>query len=260
MGYDYSGVEDQRITRIGDTFYMVYCGFNETLPMQDRVSICMAESTNLMDWTKLGPAHGDVNDHPNKDAVIMPEPINGEYVMLHRPMVGDQGDFNISLAVSDSPTGEWRDLGTIMRAEQDPRYMISWLGAGSAPLPLGNNRWLADYHTGNYGAAGERAYCAGYAILNFNRFNPGRMEDLIEARCDNLLEPETQYEINSPWPQAQNLNCVFPAGSFEYNDNIILVYGGADAYVLGARINKKELLEYLEGLDSKPTSQQAELG
>jgi beta-1,2-mannobiose phosphorylase / 1,2-beta-oligomannan phosphorylase len=257
-GYDYSGVEDQRITRIGDTFYMVYCGFNANLSMEKRVSICLAESADLLNWTKLGPALGNVNDHPNKDAVIMPEPINGSYMMLHRPMVGDQGEFNISLATSDSPTGEWRDLGTIMRAEQDPRYMISWLGAGSAPLPLGNNRYLADYHTGNFSAAGDRDYCAGYAILNFNRFNLDSLPDIVEARCDNLLEPETPYEVNSPWPQTTKLNCVFPAGSFEYHDDVILVYGGADAYVLGARINKRELLAYLEGLGAGAGSDPAQ--
>ncbi|MDO8588949.1 MAG: hypothetical protein Q7T82_18135 [Armatimonadota bacterium] len=255
-GYDYNGVEDQRITRIDDTFYMVYCGFNASLSMPERVNICLAESTDLLNWTKLGPARGDVNDYPNKDAVIMPGPIQGKYMMLHRPMVGAQGDFTISLAVSDSPTGEWRDIGPIMRAEQDPRYMISWLGAGSAPLPLGNNRYLADYHKGNYSAAGERDYCAGYAILNFNRFSMDSPEDIVEARCDGLLEPETPYEVNSPWPQPTKLNCIFPAGSFEYKGDIILVYGGADAYVLGARINKRELLAYLEGQGAESGSDQ----
>ena len=134
--------------------------------------------------------------------------------------------------------------------------MISWLGAGSAPLPLGNNRYLADYHKGNYAATGERDYCAGYAILNFNRFTFERPQDIVEARCDSLLEPETPYEVNSPWPQSGKLNCIFPAGSFEYKDDVILVYGGADAYVLGARINKRELLAFLETQGASSDSDQ----
>lgn len=246
MGYDYNGVEDQRVTRIGDTFYMVYCGFNPNLPIEHNIHICMAVSTDLINWTKLGPVSGSVNDFPNKDAVILPEPINGLYMMLHRPMVGNQNNYSIALAVSDSPTGEWRDLGTIMKASEDPRYRISWLGAGSAPIPLGDNRYLVDYHTGNYYRTGERDYSAGYAIFNFNKFDMENPEAVVDARCDCLLEPETEYEVNSPWPHEKNLNCVFPAGSCEYKDDIILLYGGADAYVLGVKFNKAELISYLE--------------
>jgi predicted GH43/DUF377 family glycosyl hydrolase len=253
MGYDYNGVEDQRITRVGDTFYMVYCGFNPNFPIEHNIHICMAESKDLVHWTKLGPAHGSINDYPNKDAVIMPEPVDGMYIMLHRPMSGRQSEFNIAIAVSKSPRGPWQDLGTIMRAAPDPRYQVSWLGAGSAPIPLGNHRYLADYHIGNYYATGERDYSAGYAILNFNNFDPHRPESVVESRCECVLEPETPYELHSPWPHDKNLNCVFPAGSCEFGDDIIMLYGGADAYVLGARFKRRELVAYLESLGDRST-------
>jgi predicted GH43/DUF377 family glycosyl hydrolase len=230
---------------------MVYCGYNPNFPIEHDIHICMAESRDLINWTKLGPVRGSVNDYPNKDAVIMPEPVNGMYMMLHRPMIGRQSDYNIALAVSDSPTGEWRDLGTIMKASPDPRYRVSWLGAGSAPLWLGNNRFLADFHTGNYYASGERDYSAGYCILNFNDFDLEKPETVVEARSDCLLEPETPYETNSPWPHPKNLNCVFPAGSCECGDDVVLLYGGADAYVLGARFAKGELLSYLETIGTQ---------
>jgi len=252
MGYDYNGVEDQRVTRIGDMFYMVYCGYNPNLPVEHNIHICMAESKDLVHWTKLGPAHGSVNNYPNKDAVIMADKIDGMYVMLHRPMVGHQSEFNIAIAVSDSPKGHWTDLGTIMTAAPDPRYHISWLGAGSAPIFLGDNRYLADYHTGNYYETGERDYSAGYAILNFNNFNPDRPELIVESRCECVIEPETPFELHSPWPHDKNLNCVFPAGSCECGEDIILFYGGADAYVLGARFNKTELLSHMELFGARP--------
>lgn len=246
MGYDYNGVEDQRITRIGDTFYMLYCGYNPNFPIEHNIHVCMAVSENLVHWKKLGPVRGSVNDYPNKDAVIMPEPVDGMYMMLHRPMAGHQSEFNIALAVSDSPHSKWSDLGTIMRAVPDSRYRVSWLGAGSAPIPLGGGRYLVDYHTGNYYATGERDYSAGFAILNFNRFDPACPGCIVEARCECVIEPETPYEVNSPWPHARTLNCVFPAGSCEIGDSIILFYGGADAYVLGARFRRSELVSYLE--------------
>ncbi|MCE5314781.1 MAG: hypothetical protein ABFD49_03390 [Armatimonadota bacterium] len=246
MGYDYNGVEDQRVTRIGDAFYMLYCGYNPNLPIEHNIHICMAVSTDLLHWTKLGPVCGSVNRYPNKDGVLLPEPVNGLYYMLHRPMVGAQSDYNVALAVSDSPTGEWIDLGTIMRAEPDPRYTCLWTGAGASPIPLGNNRYLADYHTGSYYATGERDYASGFAIINFNRFDIDNPESIVECRYQNVIEPETPYELNSPWPHSKNLNCVFSAGSFVYGNDVILLYGGADAYVLGARFDKTDLVDFLE--------------
>jgi len=249
--YDYNGVEDQRVTRVGDTFYMVYCGHNSNLPIEHNIHICAAESVDLIHWKKLGPVHGGVNDYPNKDAVILPEPIDGKYVMLHRPMVGRQSDYHIAMAIGESPVGPWRDLGVIMKALPDPRYHISWLGAGSTPIPLGNQRYLADYHIGNYLVTGEREYSAGYAILNFNGFSPERPELVVESRCECILEPETPYELHSPWPHDRNLNCVFPAGSCEYGDDIIMLYGGADAYVLGARFKRRELVSCLDSIAAR---------
>ncbi len=118
MGCDFSGVEDQRITRIGDTFYMVYCGYNPRMSCWHNIHICMAESKDLINWTKLGRVGGSVYYVPNKDAVLFPEPVNGCYMMLHRPCIGNQDTLSISLAISESPTGDWQDLGAIMPADQ----------------------------------------------------------------------------------------------------------------------------------------------
>lgn len=251
MGYDYNGVEDQRITQVGDTFYMVYCGFNPRLSRWHNIHICMAQSKDLVNWTKLGPVNGSINNVPNKDAVMLAEPVNDKYVMLHRPCVGGQGNLSISIAISDSPTGKWQDLGPIIRAYRHPRYSVSWVGAGSAPLYLGDNKFLCDYHTGNYYSNGERDYFASYALLNFNKFDINQPEAIVESRCECILAPETPYELNSPWPHPKTLNCVFPCGSYERNDDIILVYGGADAYVLAAKLDKYELVSQLEQMNNR---------
>lgn len=247
MGCDYNGVEDQRVTKIGDTFYLVYCGFNPRLSRRHNIHICMAESKDLIHWTKLGPVAGSVNDVPNKDAVLMADKIEGYYVMLHRPCIGYQGSLSISIAVATSVTGEWTDLGTIMKPVRHPKYRMSWVGGGSTPLAIGGNRYLCDYHTGNYFATGERDYFGSYAILNFDRFDVNHPERIVETRCEGVIVPETEYELDSPWPHDKTLNCVFPCGSYELDGDIVLTYGGADAYVLGARLNKEDLVAELEG-------------
>jgi predicted GH43/DUF377 family glycosyl hydrolase len=165
---------------------------------------------------------------------------------------------SIALAVSDSPIGPWTDLGTIIRPMRHPRYATSWVGAGSAPIPLGGKRFLADYHTGNYYATGERDYFASYAVLDFNKFDMDQPEAIVECRCEGILVPETPYELNSPWPHQKTLNCVFPCGSYQYNDDVVLIYGGADAYVLAAKLDRTELISRLDALSFHTWRQEAE--
>jgi len=253
-GFDFNGVEDQRITRIGDTFYLVYCGFVRRPNGRASVQVCMAESTDLVNWTKLGPLKGDVNRCANKDAVLMAEPVNGRYIMFHRPCCGCQSDFSVSLAVSDSPMGEWKDCGRVMSAVRHPRYAESWVGMGSAPIKIEEGIYLADYHTGNYLPSMARDYFANYAVLNFNNLDLNRPASIVESRCEAVLFPETPYEVNSPWPGAGNLNCVFPCGSYEFNGDLYLVYGGADAYVLAAKVNKDELIQFSNQANKCPSS------
>ncbi|MHB0999903.1 MAG: glycoside hydrolase family 130 protein [Armatimonadota bacterium] len=246
MGYDYNGTEDQRITRIGDMFYLVYCGWVSLPHNSCKMSVCMAESKDMINWKKLGPVAGDINRWPNKDAVLLNEPVDGRYFMFHRPCVGAQSDFSVSLAVSDSPTGVWTDCGTVMKPLCHPRYTESWIGMGSTPLSVGNGIFIADYHTGNYLETGERDYYGNYVVLDFNNFDMNNPEAVVKYRYEAVLFPETQYELNSPWPHTKNLNCIFPCGSYEFEGDIYTIYGGADAYVLAAKINKLDLLEQME--------------
>jgi predicted GH43/DUF377 family glycosyl hydrolase len=240
-GYDFDGVEDQRITRIGDKFYLTYCGFVEN--SLRKVQICMAESDDLVNWNKLGPVEGDLNRYPNKNAALLGRQIDGRYFMFHRPSWGRQSDFGVSLAISDSPTGVWKDCGSMMCAVRHPRYAESWIGMGSAPIEIENGVFLANYHTGNFYRDGARDYFASFAILDFRDFDPRRPDLVVESRFDAVLFPETRHEVESPWPHSNHLNCIFPCGSYEYRDYIYVIYGGADAYVLAAKVSKQELIE-----------------
>src|SRR5687767_8362626 len=51
---DYLGVEDPRVTRIGDRFVMVYCGCGEHRGTW-LATLCTAESADLLHWQKGGP-------------------------------------------------------------------------------------------------------------------------------------------------------------------------------------------------------------
>ena len=72
------GVEDPRLSRIGDTFYMLYTGFGGCDWNDHRIS--MATSKDLRTWER----HGVLLDEPNKDAGLLEEKVDGRYVLYHR--------------------------------------------------------------------------------------------------------------------------------------------------------------------------------
>jgi beta-1,2-mannobiose phosphorylase / 1,2-beta-oligomannan phosphorylase len=243
---DYLGIEDPRITQIGDTFYAVYCGLPDFPPGGNwKAYVNLARSQDLLHWEKLGAARGSLNATNNKDGVLFPDRLDGQYLLLHRPMVGAVSEYSINLALSDSLTGVWHDCGGVMRAMPDPLTKDSWVGAGAVPIPLGNRRYLVIYHTGNWLKDGRRQYNLDAAIFNFQHFDPARPADILEARLDRLMVPETRRELEGPYPDSV-ANALFTCGAYEYRGYLYILYGASDTYVMAARVNTQTLMRALE--------------
>ncbi len=81
--YDYEkeGVEDPRIVKFGDTYYLTYTGVGE----QTSGNICLATSKDLIEWDKKGsilqPRSDAWNSRQIKAGAIVPEKIDGKYIM-----------------------------------------------------------------------------------------------------------------------------------------------------------------------------------
>ena len=266
---DYLGVEDPRITRIGERFVMVYCGCGFEAPKDWRGTLCVAESSDLLKWEKRGAmaivyaapdrgkgfdqtyfdnlsavqgAGGHVN---NKDGALFPDPVDGWHYLLHRPMVGPISSWAIHLARSRSVYGQWEDLGPIMRALPKPDYVDAWIGAGAPPLSLGDERYLEIYHCGHRAAHGTRLYTLGAAVLDMKRLEPNDPKRIIESRLDHFLSPQTHWEVEGPYPDSVG-NVVFTCGAFEREGRIFIIYGGGDTYIMAASVDKAELLTALD--------------
>lgn len=243
---DYLGVEDPRITRIGDTFYMIYCGLKYDPETVYHAQLCSARSKDLVHWEKLGPLRGDVNVTYNKDGVLFPEPVNGKYLLLHRPWTKGMahGDYAMHLAMSESADGTWKDLGEILCSFKNPKFQESWIGAGSVPIPVGDGRYIMIYHTGNSISGGGMEYDLDLAMVDTRRLgsDPASM---VTGRIEHFMVPETPEELASQ-SSLQVQNVLFTCGSYEYGGHIYIVYGGADTYLLVARMKRKEVLAALE--------------
>ena len=245
--FDYFGIEDPRITRIEDTFYMVYCGPHLKPDHSLVTRLCLATSTDLVHWEKHGPMPGGPDHWNNKDGVIFPQAIDGRYYLLHRPWGDDRpaSEFSIWLASSSSLAGPWDDHGEILHSYKISGCQTSWVGAGSVPIPLGDKRFLVIYHTGNYISGTDREYDAAAALFDFNLFSPQNPGAVVFSRIEPLMAPETPCE-RRVIPEYGQLDVIFPCGSYEYQGYIYIVYGASDIYVAAARVQKQALLAALE--------------
>ncbi len=230
------GVEDPRITKLNDFYYMTYTAYG-TVDGVTAPRIAFARSQDLFDWQRMGLIHFsplevegggrslrfDLNAVPNKDAVLFPRLINGRYCLLHRPM------FDMATGVPQSIWMSWSDDllnwtdHHLVLAPELPWERLK-VGAGTSPI-LTKEGWLIFYH-GVEGASEtdpERRYHAGVLILD--RADPGK---ILYRSPHPVLSPESVEETTG----VVN-NVVFPCGAVVLPDGKIDVYYGMGDRAIG---------------------------
>jgi predicted GH43/DUF377 family glycosyl hydrolase len=210
------GVEDPRITQIGDTYYMLYTAFGGRDWQDYRPALCT--SKNLIDWQ----GHKVLLDEPNKDVALFPEQIDGRYVMLHRR------EPHIWMAFS-ADLESWTDHQIIMRTIPGG-WESEKIGIAGPPHKT-EQGWVLFYH-----AVDDRScYRLGVALLDLQ--DPTKV---IARYPHPVLSPETTWERYGLVP-----NVVFSCGSVEKDGAFFVYYGGGDSCMSVAAVDKTTLLYYL---------------
>jgi predicted GH43/DUF377 family glycosyl hydrolase len=207
------GVEDPRLTPIGDEHAMLYTAWS---PLG--IQVAMASTRDFATWRR----HGIVIPGPdNKDAALFPEKIGGRWVMFHRIPPA------IWLAYSDDLI-HWGDYRKIM--EPRPGHWDDWkIGAGGPPL-MTEHGWLCIYH----GVSPDRVYRLGVALLDLD--DPSKV---LSRPAPAILEPEEPWELTGDVP-----NVVFTCGTAELDGRYFVYYGGADKVIAVATADREELLRF----------------
>ncbi|MDA3938299.1 MAG: glycosidase [Spirochaetia bacterium] len=208
------GLEDPRIVKIEDTFYMMYTGYRGKTPGDYR--ICLASSIDLVNWKR----HGIVLDEPNKDASLFPEKINGRFCMFHRR------DPDIWIVYSDN-LKSWTDHTRIMEPVLSSKWESKKIGIAGPPIKT-NDGWLLIYH----GVSHNSVYTLGIALLDLS--DPSKV---LFRQSEPLLEPELQWEKEGCVP-----NVVFSCGQIETRGSLFVYYAGADTVIGVAKIDKKDII------------------
>jgi predicted GH43/DUF377 family glycosyl hydrolase len=239
------GVEDPRCTRVDDTFYLYYTGYATDHPGDPeaprQVRICLATTQDFLDWHLHGPIAGDVNTVENKNAALLPRPVGGRWLLLHRPMEGPDA-MAVHLAEAEQPEGPWRSLGLLMQSYRYQEFERSWIGAGGPPLPLDDDRFLMIYHQGHFTPEGRREYDLAAALLDFAASAP------VRARIEPLMRPTEDAERQGDAVLGVD-NVLFTCANYFWQDQLIIPYAGADSRIFGASISAEALVDALEQTD-----------
>jgi predicted GH43/DUF377 family glycosyl hydrolase len=177
--------------------------------------------------------HGIVRQPEDKNAALLPQRIDGRWLLLHRPKTefgGGHGE--ILLSRSD-------DLVSWSAPEQvlQPRAGAWWdsLRIGIGPPPLRTEHgWLLVYHGVKETVAGG-IYRVGLALLDLEE--PTRV---LRRLPGWILAPLEPYERTGDVP-----NVVFPCGLLHDpgSDEIRLYYGAADSSICLATARLRDLLD-----------------
>lgn len=170
----------------------------------------------------------------NRNGVMFPKKINGNFAMLSRP--SDSGHTNFGdIFYSESPDMTyWGKHRHVMA----PDSAWDWVKIGAGPIPIETKEgWLLFYH-GVMETCQGLNYSMGAAILD--KDEPWKVKYRAKPY---LLSPRTQYECMGDVP-----NVVFPVAALcdAPTGRIAIYYGAADTVVAMAFAQADEVVEFIK--------------
>lgn len=215
---------DPRLVEVDGAYYTVWC------TDYHGPTIGIAKTTDFKTFVCL--------DNPflpyNRNAVLFPRRINGNYVMLSRPSDSGHTPFG-DIFLSESPDLVYWGKHRHVMGKSESWWETLKIGGGSTPIETSVG-WLLFYH-GVANTCNGYVYSIGGAILDID--DPS----IVKYRCPNfLLTPEYEYEERGFVP-----NVCFPCAALSDADTgrIAIYYGAADSYVALAFTTIDEVVDYI---------------
>lgn len=204
--YEEFGVEDPRITKIEDTYYITYSAYS-----RHGVRIGLARTEDFQSIERIA----FITQADYRNTVIFPEKINGQYVKLDRPH-SDISPWSIWISYSPDLI-HWGQSKVIMKP-----VTYHWdemkIGPGAPPIKTVEG-WLSIYH-GVFPTMDGSVYRLGAALHKLD--DPSQ---LIGVSDRWILAPEDPWEL-----VGYVHNVVFSCGAIVEEDGSVKIYwGGADS-------------------------------
>ena len=216
------GVEDPRLVKVGDTFYLTYTGFNNVDGIgsnKQDAQLCMATSSDLIHWQRQGilfPAYqGRWNVKWTKSGAILTDKINGKYWMY---FLGDAKgkDTQMGIAYSDDLLHWTEALDHPVLSSRPGTFDSQVVEPGPPPILTPQGIFLI-YN----GADDRQVYSTGWVL--FDKNDPTKV---IARSSSPVFSPQHEWEKVGQVP-----NVIFVEGLVREKNRWLFYYGGADKYV-----------------------------
>jgi predicted GH43/DUF377 family glycosyl hydrolase len=264
--YELHGIEDPRIVKIEDIYYLTYTAFDGVNALG-----CLATSTDLVHFEKKGIIVPQItyeefnklsNPNPSvdskyfrynqhngilekdgiemlvwdKNVIFFPRKINNKFYFMHRI----RPEIEIVVAIdnlTDLTPEFWKNyflnFSDFVLLSPKFDHEISYIGGGCPPIET-EFGWLLIYHGVKDSLKGY-VYSACAALLDLE--NPQKE---IARLPFPLFKPEYVWEL-----KGEVNNVCFPTGAVVFDDLLYIYYGAADERIACASVSLSELLKEL---------------
>ena len=205
------GVEDPRITKIDDTYYIVYA---ITSIEGDRIALSTTKDFKTFEH------HGLIMGHiSQRTAGLFSEKINGKYVMIHR--------ITPNIWVSETEDFKTFTNSRPIITTKDVPWCHIKLGIAGPPIKR-KDAWALIFH----GKDKDSVYRLGIAWLDLK--NPAKV---LKIQMEPLLEPAPGVESKGGFLN----NIVYSCGQVIKAGKVIVYYGAGDAELYAATMPESAL-------------------
>ena len=221
------GCEDPRLTKIDGKIYMTYVAFDGASP--PRVALTSIKVDDFLNkrWNWEKPKLISPPGVVDKNACLLPEKINGKYVIFHRIFP------NILIDLVDDLNFDSYLKGDFLIKPREDSWDSLKVGVGAPPIRT-KDGWLLIYHAVGYHDRGR--YKIGAMLLDL--YNPTKV--LFRSNAP-ILEPTESYEN-----EGFKAGVAYPCGAVVFKNRLFVYYGGADMVVCAASKNLNTFLGQLK--------------
>lgn len=263
--YESQGVEDPRIVKIDDTYYLSYTAYDGFSAVG-----ALATSSDLVKFEKkgiitsrityprfreqlrtqqaiIGKYYRSCNKREatnekgqplylmDKNVVFFPRKINGKFYFMHRirPDIQFVAVESLDMLTPEFWRKYYQNFADHILLAPYHEHESSYIGAGCPPVETSAG-WLLIYHS-VYDTPSGYVYSACAALLDID--NPA--VEIARLPCP-LFTPTMEYELNGVVSRV-----CFPTGTALFGDTLYIYYGAADKRIACVSVKLTELLDEL---------------
>jgi predicted GH43/DUF377 family glycosyl hydrolase len=219
-------VEDPRITYVPELgkYAVVYTAYT-----RDGPGVSLAVTKDFHEFER----YGVIMSPEDKDAALFPHRIEGQWVLIHRPVSAPRAHMWISYSLD---LRHWGDHKLILEARRGAWWDANKIGLSPPPIETPQG-WLVIYHGVRQTPSGC-IYRLGLALFDLRE-----PERCLKRTDEYVFGPEEPYEQRGDVDHV-----VFPCGATVApdGDTLRLYYGAADSSIALATGSIRAMLERLD--------------